>query len=1343
MTYDLSRFSTQSFERFAQSLAVAQLGPSTQIFGAGADGAREATFEGDFTPFGSDQARNGYVVAQAKFLTKSKGAAQDLAWLKRQADIELRKFKSPRRGLRTPGFYILVTNVTLTPGAKNAKGKGGGTLDQMIAHMESWKRDLGVEDVWIWHADVLTALLDLHPGVRTTFGAWTLAGDVLSAMLDSFKAPEFASVIHRVVRNELKDQRGVKNQDSGRTTGQQIYVDDVFVDLPLNPHTLFERVDWADANEDAATLDEEDEDDEEGSEEPDEHEDGEDETPEWDDLVDNWNIVRAVMEKLSDKLSHLDKSHATPRATAYQRLVVLGGPGQGKSTIGQYLAQLLRARLLQAGPGTAAEIEAVAESTIRRAAEEGVPLTGPLRFPIHVPLPRYADTISKAGEEAPSLLRFVADGFARISEEEIETKRLREWLGYYPSAIILDGLDEVPRTGNRGEVIRQIERLVGDIHESGADTLVIVTSRPQGYLNDLDRKHWMHWSLADLDPHHAVRFAERLGDVLITDPHRRAEVIAILAEAAEDPSTAPLMISPLQVSLLFSLVQTSNNIPKDRWTLFERHYETLRDREIAKGGGNGDLIRKYKSQIDRIHYDAGFILQVRAEKQGNASAHFTLGEFRDLISRNVKLAILDEAECERVTARIMDVATNRLVFLGDRNEGRIAFDVRSLQEFMAAARIMVSPEPLIKARLTAIAYRSHWAHVFRIACSKVYAEASLEEFREEILTILGRLDCGDVGIDYKSIRAGARTAIALLTDSTAGARETDRAKLMNRALRVLELELKGADVLIGLAAVCDTVTRQALNLVVEENLRNTGGPLFVNTLGLLQILTHDEHPLAQWAQERLNQVVEIQRRDAVTLTALPLPQTLTAGSADYLRNLVWEAGPLSVRRWSARGEAVLAPFNSVLEHLFVEGAPIRVHQAGTPFLAAQLIYKPITALAGLGLDIPERVGPKSGWRLVAAAARFSASPNLTTLAEAVQLSDADDVEGLLLELPWPVATFVRIGRRDGSEVTATRLLAGEYGDVETMLAAENFWKARGLDMLNAPLAVSGAYDPKCVADRGPPVRRVRPIARSETELDELLTTSATWPTAARLDLLSLLPLFVSQPADAVKVAQWMRDDLIESNWDLAMRRRLAGLVHFALADTENIPLVEPVRAKLASSKALTALLTRRFIPEGVVALLQSPQTAEWAALTIYGSLPLSARKSLSALQDIDPRYLMTPRDASPELARALAAIRAIAGQADQSQCDTDAEALMAPDATIFSSVLRKIYRGQRENDALEILVCRAAELALERGLEARPVLIEIISELVASRESEFDDPARLNALGLPEDVAREERSAAR
>lgn len=88
----------------------------------------------------------------------------------------------------------------------------------------------------------------------------------------------------------------------------------------------------------------------------------------------------------------------------------------------------------------------------------------------------------------------------------------------------------------------------------------------------------------------------------------------------KEAATAPLLTSPLQVMLFFQLVAIRATIPKDRWTLFQRHYELLRDREVSKGGVSGNTIRDFQQQIDGIHADAGFLLHLRAEAAGHAES---------------------------------------------------------------------------------------------------------------------------------------------------------------------------------------------------------------------------------------------------------------------------------------------------------------------------------------------------------------------------------------------------------------------------------------------------------------------------------------------------------------------------------------------------------------------------------------------------------------------------------------------------------------------------------------------------------------------------------------------------
>jgi hypothetical protein len=64
--YNLSGLSTDSFEHLVQALFLKVVAPGGVIFGAGPDGAREATFEGKMD-YPSRRARwDGYVVVQAK-----------------------------------------------------------------------------------------------------------------------------------------------------------------------------------------------------------------------------------------------------------------------------------------------------------------------------------------------------------------------------------------------------------------------------------------------------------------------------------------------------------------------------------------------------------------------------------------------------------------------------------------------------------------------------------------------------------------------------------------------------------------------------------------------------------------------------------------------------------------------------------------------------------------------------------------------------------------------------------------------------------------------------------------------------------------------------------------------------------------------------------------------------------------------------------------------------------------------------------------------------------------------------------------------------------------------------
>ncbi len=334
------------------------------------------------------------------------------------------------------------------------------------------------------------------------------------------------------------------------------------------------------------------------------------------------------MSRSADKLDPETCVIQRPRGPRPNRIVVLGGPGQGKSTIGQFLAQIARARLLLAADKlTSPQTEEILNPIVSRAEIEKISLEGPARFPIRIDLPTFADALDKAQKAGGSLtlLAQISNRLSRDLDLSILAEDLRAWIAVCPSLIILDGLDEVPASGNRATVVDAIEAFLDEIHLADADFLMVVTSRPQGYQDALPRKHWEHWEMAALDVNQATRVAERLGEVRVSDAERREAILSELHRAFRDPATSSLCTTPLQVTILFGIALLKGAIPQAKWELFERYYTLLRDREAQKLGPDAALFRDFKRQIDALHYEAGFLLQVAAEFVG-AAAPFLLPE---------------------------------------------------------------------------------------------------------------------------------------------------------------------------------------------------------------------------------------------------------------------------------------------------------------------------------------------------------------------------------------------------------------------------------------------------------------------------------------------------------------------------------------------------------------------------------------------------------------------------------------------------------------------------------------------------------------------------------------------
>ena len=85
---------------------------------------------------------------------------------------------------------------------------------------------------------------------------------------------------------------------------------------------------------------------------------------------------------------------------------------------------------------------------------------------------------------------------------------MKDWFTHYPSIIIFDGLDEVPSSSNRDQVLEAIRDFWIDASNANADILSIATTRPQGYNEDFSPTLYQHQRLAPLSKELGKHFAK-------------------------------------------------------------------------------------------------------------------------------------------------------------------------------------------------------------------------------------------------------------------------------------------------------------------------------------------------------------------------------------------------------------------------------------------------------------------------------------------------------------------------------------------------------------------------------------------------------------------------------------------------------------------------------------------------------------------------------------------------------------------------------------------------------------------------------------------------------------------
>ena len=757
--YVFTGLSPRSFEQMIQALSYRILGPGLVIFGDGPDGGCEATFSGRPSNFPSaTDVWDGYVVVQAKFCQRPKGKpAEDARWVSNELKKELASFAAKSSKRKKPQYYILVTNVVLSP------THCSGGKDKIANLIDGYSKRLGIKGYRVWDYDQLCRYLDADQDVRNAYRVWITPGDVLAKLASTVEKsfPDFMKVMVNFLQKELLDDHYSKLEQAGHSPENRVPLERVFVDLPSYPNRQ--------------------------SEAPKEGEDPQ-KLPS--------GFLSTILKKGALCLK-TDEEYATlsgqrqvqvPQQSDAGRYVLIGGPGQGKSTLAQFLCQIHRANLLTGRRDLEPDVKDAVHSIVAQSKSQGLDAGFARRFPFRIELARFAKVLSNSRETGvTSVLSYIAFAIRERTDYQVSPDDLRIWLRDYPWLLILDGLDEVPPSSNRIQVLEAVRDFQVDVSSCQADVLMLATTRPQGYNEEFSPKRYAHTWLAPLSVARALHYGTTLVELTYQhDSQRKKEVLSRLKEAAKVDATVRLMESPLQVTIMARLLAQIAKPPQERYKLFQQYYKVIYRREMERSVPVlSQLLRDYETDIDAIHYHTGLLLQIESERTQHTDATFSIDEFKKIVRDRLDKEGHPKDARGRLSEDIAKCATDRLVFLVPLQSERVGFEIRSLQEFMAAEALMDNRDQVVVKRIKTIAGVPFWQNVLLFTAGKCFAER--QWLRDSISEVCAEMNDDPEDPLAHFVQAGSRVALALLEDGPARRQPAYSHALARRALGLLSL----------------------------------------------------------------------------------------------------------------------------------------------------------------------------------------------------------------------------------------------------------------------------------------------------------------------------------------------------------------------------------------------------------------------------------------------------------------------------------------------------------------------------------------------------------------------------
>ncbi len=690
MTYGYENLGDDRFQQLCQAILTTEHNDVQCLPVGQPDGGRDALIRSPHF-----RTQHGATVFQVKF-SKDPSSKDERTVIEELVKTESAKVERLREhGLQR---YYLLTNVSGTSHFE------AGSIDRVNDELS---RVFQVP-AYCWWRDDLDRRIDANSSIKWSFPEIIRGTDLLQGLYEG-RFPDEGSRRLNAIKAYMSYQYKYDSQLKFKQVDLEKGLVDLFVDVPavaVGPADPREREKWRErfklspvfsnlVNEDHRRHSRDDE--------------------------DRVGAVRALVD---------------PAVTAgLPRVVIEGAPGQGKSTVTQFLCQLHRMLLLK-------------KWEISRVPADLRP--SDVRLPLRVDLRDYATWLSghspfqdahfpsSAGGFSPALESFLA---AQISAQsgglQFSPDDLLAFAANSALLIVLDGFDEVADVNTRNRLVREISDASTRFDGNSISCQVVVTSRPAAFANSpgFPKDEWQYIQILPLTKTAITIYTDKWISGHNMDQRERREITGVLSEKLEYPHVRELARNPMQLAILLALISTQGaSLPDKRTTLYDRYVDIFFNRESEKS----KVVRDKRDLLIGMHRYLAWTLQVEAEndaKAGNISEHRLREIFRAYLNRLGH----DPALVDALFVGMVE----RVVVLVSRVQGTFEFEVQPLREYFAA-RYLYDTAPYIQAgsarsgsimdRFDALARNAYWLNVTRFYCG-CYSTGELPSLVDGLIAI--------------------------------------------------------------------------------------------------------------------------------------------------------------------------------------------------------------------------------------------------------------------------------------------------------------------------------------------------------------------------------------------------------------------------------------------------------------------------------------------------------------------------------------------------------------------------------------------------------------------------------